>query len=139
MVLFVLVSLPLPAPVRKHIGRRDGLFGHVARLFLSERSSKDPDILRALAFSSGDIRIWRDLWVNRDYITRFRHLAPDLRCPIMVLAGEEDPIVTGSDLRELKVLFRRPTVHVVAQAGHALPLEAPEVVAGALRSALGQA
>jgi pimeloyl-ACP methyl ester carboxylesterase len=139
MVLFVLVSLPLPAPVRKHIGRRDGFFGHVARLFLSERSSKNADILRALIASSGDIRIWRDLWVNRDYITRFRHLAPDLRCPIMVLVGEEDPIVTASDLRELEGLFRHPTVQVVPEAGHALPLEASEVVAGALSNALGQA
>ena len=109
------------------------------RLFLSERSSKDPDILRALVSRSIDIGIWRDLWVNRDYITRFRHLAPDIRCPIVVFAGEEDLIVTRSDLQELKVLFRDPTVEVVAQAGHALPLEAPEVATGVLRSALGQA
>ncbi|QQQ80451.1 alpha/beta hydrolase [Saccharothrix sp. 6-C] len=58
--------------------------------------------------------------------------------PAVVLAGAEDALVPLDDARAMAATLPRGALEVVPDAGHLLPLEAPEVVDKALASLLDQ-
>jgi 3-oxoadipate enol-lactonase len=55
-------------------------------------------------------------------------LAPRLRCPTLLIAGEHDRLAPAADLAALAALVPGGVVHrVVPGVGHTVPIEAPEV------------
>lgn len=95
-------------------------------------------LLRALA---GDEpitdRAWRSFLVEqRALVEESRFLErslPAVSVPTIVLAGSRDRIVPPAATRALAASIPGAELVTVHRAGHLLPVEAPEVVAGAIR------
>jgi valacyclovir hydrolase len=47
-------------------------------------------------------------------------LAPTIRCPVLLIAGERDPFAPPADVRRLGSSVTRSTVHLVPGVGHAV-------------------
>jgi pimeloyl-ACP methyl ester carboxylesterase len=55
-------------------------------------------------------------------------LAPQITCPVLLLAGEHDRLAPAADLGALAAAFAGPVTHrVVPGVGHTVPIEAPEI------------
>ena len=55
-------------------------------------------------------------------------LAPRIRCPTLLIAGELDRLAPAAELAALAALFAGPVEHhVVPGVGHTVPIEAAEV------------
>jgi pimeloyl-ACP methyl ester carboxylesterase len=79
------------------------------------------------------------MFAERDsMLPRVRRLA-EFRLPILLLASSLDRVVPPQAMLALSQDLRTASLHVVADAGHALPLEQPEAVLSALRSFLADA
>ncbi len=65
----------------------------------------------------------------------FTRRLSEIRCPVLLLAGELDPIVTIEDAEELAAALPPDRLRFVrfADAGHLLAAEEPEVVLGLIR------
>jgi pimeloyl-ACP methyl ester carboxylesterase len=57
----------------------------------------------------------------------------NLRCPVLVLGGENDVLTRPPELRELAGLIEGARLIIVPGSGHMTPMENPEAVTGALR------
>jgi pimeloyl-ACP methyl ester carboxylesterase len=64
----------------------------------------------------------------------FREEVQSIRCPVLVMAGLLDPMVTIDDARELAAALPPETTQILEfeNAGHMLPLEEPEAVIAAI-------
>ena len=116
----LLGSLPLPF--------RRMLFSSTARSFLFALGATNGAIQMALR----DLRNCRPETIKKDMAAaeamNLESVAPNLRTPTLILCGTSD-IVTPLRLSEkLTDLIPGARLHVVDQAGHMLPLEAPERV-----------
>ena len=60
-----------------------------------------------------------------------------LRCPLLVLCGENDALTPLVDHRVMAALVPGSSLVVVPDSGHMTPLEQPEAVTRALRDWLG--
>ena len=60
-----------------------------------------------------------------------------LRCPLLVLCGENDALTPLVDHRAMAALVPGSSLVVVPDSGHMTPLEQPEAVTRALRDWLG--
>jgi pimeloyl-ACP methyl ester carboxylesterase len=104
------------------------LFSSTARSFLFALSATNSAVQLALR----DLRNCRPETIRKDMAAaeamNLEGLAQDLRIPTLILCGTSD-IVTPMRLSEkLTELVPGARLHVVDQAGHMLPLEAPERV-----------
>ena len=61
-----------------------------------------------------------------------------IACPVTLLVGADSTTHREPYLSELAGRFQEIEVEVVADASHFVPMERPEVIAGAIRHALGQ-
>lgn len=61
-----------------------------------------------------------------------RGMASQLTLPVTILVGSEDRVVSPPVLREAAKAFLNPIVIEVPGRGHALPIEAPDVIVGAI-------
>jgi len=88
--------------------------------------------------------------VNEDVLTHFRtggcgsadttELLPQIICPTLVLAGEEDPLCPAGAARRLAAAITAPvTLDVVPGIGHGVFRQAPERAFGAARRFLATA
>jgi pimeloyl-ACP methyl ester carboxylesterase len=116
----LLGSLPVP------FGRM--MFSSTARSFLFALSATNNAVQLALK----DLRNCRPETVRKDMAAaeamNLENVAQNLRTPTLILCGTSD-IVTPLRLSEkLTELIPGALLHVVEQAGHMLPLEAPERV-----------
>ena len=75
---------------------------------------------------------------NRAVMERADHRAAlaQLRLSVHLLCGQNDRITPPALTEELHALIPDSTVHWLAEAGHMLPIEQPDVVAQVLRSLL---
>lgn len=130
------VCVPVPGSLRRRAERDD----RVARLlfgpFAGRAVAQDRRRRKALVDLLGHPEVARGLIANRHLWERLVEDAATIRAPVEIVSGERDPIVTGASVAEMCARF--PTVHaqVVEGGHHVLPLEAPEVVAGVIRSLL---
>jgi len=116
----LLGSLPLPF--------RRMIFSSTARSFLFALGATNSAIQMALR----DLRNCRPETIKKDMAAaeamNLEDVAPSLRTPTLILCGTSD-IVTPLRLSErLADLIPGARLHVIDQAGHMLPLEAPEHV-----------
>jgi proline iminopeptidase len=65
----------------------------------------------------------------------FREQLPSIRCPVLVMAGLLDPMVTIEDARELAAALPSDRTRFIEfeKAGHMLPVDEPEAVIALLR------
>ncbi len=91
------------------------------------------DMLRT---SASAWRAWLELGSRESFPERMRRISR----PVTLIAGEKDPVITPALVQSevadrLQEKFSPLTV--VQGAGHLMPLEAPEVLAGLIRQAAG--
>jgi len=60
-----------------------------------------------------------------------------IRCPTLLLAGRQDPLVASSALEAMAKAIAGARLSVIEECGHLSPLEKPEAVTKALREWLG--
>jgi pimeloyl-ACP methyl ester carboxylesterase len=63
-----------------------------------------------------------------------RPLLPDIRCPTLVLVGEQDALTPPELAREIAVGIPDARLEIVPDCGHLSTLERPEAVSSALRA-----
>ena len=68
-------------------------------------------------------------------LTRLSSTAPDIRCPVLVLSGSDDPLVTEEGARELARLCKGRHERLPG-LGHSIPAEAPELFVDILKKFL---
>jgi len=62
-----------------------------------------------------------------------RPLLADYRGPLTLLVGQDDTVTPPQLADEMKTLAPQARLHVIPNAGHYLPLDAPQAVSDALR------
>jgi pimeloyl-ACP methyl ester carboxylesterase len=61
----------------------------------------------------------------------------DIRCPTLVVAGAEDQLRSPEEARELADGIPSARLEIVPGAGHLIPLEQPQALAGAIARHVG--
>lgn len=117
---------------------RDVIEPNVAMAFHPERANDAELAARYLAFvlEAGAGQLVRQ---NRAVIARpdaRRHL-PALRCPVLVMGGEDDQLTPPSLSREIASLVPGAQLVLLPQCGHMLTMEQPEAVNRELQRWLG--
>ncbi len=62
---------------------------------------------------------------------------PQLRCPVLVMCGEDDQLTPPDHSREVASLVPGAQLVLLPRCGHMLTMEQPEAVSAALRQWLG--
>jgi pimeloyl-ACP methyl ester carboxylesterase len=70
--------------------------------------------------------------MDRRYTDEIEPRLGELRCPVMILWGEEDRWIPLERGRELASRIPGATLHVVPNAGHHVQEDAPEAIVAAL-------
>ena len=83
-------------------------------------------------------RLGRDVFVRQSLIVREADTArlSGIRCPTLVVAGAEDQMRSADEARELAEGIPGARLVTVPHAGHLIPLEQPQALAGALAAIL---
>jgi len=132
--LFALVTTPVPSVVRAWIARSRFLTALFSYGLVSDAALDDADARRALVDNAGHPEILLALWWNRHHWRTVVREADDVTQPLLFLAGRQDPLAGETDTNAMAALFARARVETVDHAGHALPLEAPDLVATTIRT-----
>jgi pimeloyl-ACP methyl ester carboxylesterase len=84
-------------------------------------------------------RLGRDVFMRQSLIVRGADTArlADIRCPTLVVAGAEDQLRSPEEARELADGIPGARLEVVPGAGHLIPLEQPQALAGAIARHVG--
>lgn len=131
-------DLPERAAVRPRQQRdvRSGLLeavvvGELKPRYLAHANRDDTvllDLLRAMALDLGS-----DVFVGQSEALRTRsdlsHVLPTLDVPVLIACGAEDELCPPAWHEAMAATARRASLHVVADAGHMLPLERPAALA----------
>jgi pimeloyl-ACP methyl ester carboxylesterase len=62
----------------------------------------------------------------------------EIRCPTLIVAGEDDELRSLDEARELHAGIAQSTLEIIAHTGHMIPMEQPAALAKVIRSWLGQ-
>lgn len=91
------------------------------------------DLLRDMGMALGP-----DVFVHQSQALRtrpdLRHVLPALDVPVLLMCGAEDRLCPPDWHQDLALSARDAVLHVVAHAGHMLPLERPDALADYLRT-----
>lgn len=135
LALVLGVCLPAPPGLRRALSRDDRLAGLLLGPFAGKDVAADADRRDALVQALGHPEIAEGLLANRHLWRRFVETAPRVDTDVELVAGGSDPISPLRAVEDVARWFRRATVICVAHGRHALPLEAPGVVASVLTAA----
>ncbi|MEY9178866.1 pimeloyl-ACP methyl ester carboxylesterase [Bradyrhizobium sp. USDA 326] len=84
------------------------------------------------------VRLGHDAFVRQSGLIResdFRRLG-EIRCPTLIVAGEQDRIRNLDEALELNIGIRNSTVQIVRESGHMIPMEKPAKLATLVKSFL---
>jgi pimeloyl-ACP methyl ester carboxylesterase len=105
------------------------------REILAPEHMDDPaivDVIQAMAVELGkDVLLtqFRTTIERPDLMSR----TGELRCPVMIVASEQDKLVPADDVREFTTYNPAAQLHMLTEgAGHMIPLEAPQALANHL-------
>ena len=82
------------------------------------------------------IRLGRDVFLRQAGLIRtsdFDRLG-EIRCPTLIVAGEQDSIRSLDEAIELKTGIQNSKLEVVRAAGHMIPMEQPSAVASLIKA-----
>lgn len=124
-------AVPIPSAVRRRTLRGIAAYG-----LYGDRRAIDPTMVRLLTdqFENHQSRK-RLLSLAREFITEVNalHSVPDARCPITVVHGRKDPIVSLAASQRLADAIRNSRLIVVERSGHCPQLDAPDTLFAVLR------
>ena len=119
-------------------GKFHGFGDRLLATYLDPSHLTDSDIvarIRAMTERLGPETFVRQNNIERkDGVDVLRSLA----CPILILCGENDALTPLADHQEMAALAPHANLVIVPGSGHLTPLEAPQAVARALRTWLGE-
>ena len=101
-------------------------------LYLHERTPEEMAAVSARSIQSREVTMY--LFRNRD--TDLRPHLGRIRCPVLVMVGDDDPVATVDGARELVDLLPDATLKVVSNCGHAVFREQPDAAVSAMREFL---
>jgi pimeloyl-ACP methyl ester carboxylesterase len=114
------LALTVPALRRRILRDRGGLSDADAREFVRRMRRTD---------------VWRTFTAEQRYLLIDTHLLkhelPAVRCPVVVLTGRRDRVVRPRVAQALLDGLAQAT-HLTADAGHLLPIDAPDAVVSAI-------
>lgn len=126
------------AAVADTLQRATGPFrglGHRAiKLSLSQRHEDDPDLVRQILDMS--LRMGRETYIRQLLMARDSdsHLLSAIRSPTLVVAAADDRMRTVAESQALYAAIPTAQFARVEDAGHMLPLEQPQRLAGLLQA-----
>lgn len=136
LLAFVVIAaagaLPIPLALRSAVARSNWWSKYMLRWIAGPGLYMNQSRRRAVLEYVPDRGLGRALIANRHYWSRLERLAPSIEIPVALLAGDRDPIASPSETLELKNYFKLGTMETCEDAGHCIPLEAPEVVVAAV-------
>lgn len=101
-------------------------------ILLSRRAQQDAQsvaMVRDMADATGPATFLRQQTAILDRMDS-RPCLPDIRCPTLVLRGEDDGITSADHQNQMAWNIAGATSASIADCGHVIPLEAPEITAG---------
>jgi pimeloyl-ACP methyl ester carboxylesterase len=87
------------------------------------------------------IRLGHDAFLRQSSLTResdFERLR-EIRCPTLIVAGEQDQIRSLDEALELHAGVPQSTLATIPASGHMIPMEQPTALAKVIRSWLHEA
>jgi pimeloyl-ACP methyl ester carboxylesterase len=54
-------------------------------------------------------------------------LLKNIKVPVLVISGEEDPVIPSSEMEAMAKLLKEAEFHVLPKVGHVLNMEAPDL------------
>jgi 3-oxoadipate enol-lactonase len=107
-----------------HIGKT---FAHEAPMVMASVEGRIRRMTRSAAYFA--VQAWRGRQPLHDRVGA-------IRCPTLVVAGEEDMACPPELADELRVAIPGAQIELIARAGHTIPVEQPEAVGRVLRDFL---
>ncbi|MGX1309094.1 pimeloyl-ACP methyl ester carboxylesterase [Amorphus suaedae] len=110
----------------------------LARYLLGPSASEDPSMVARIVAMAEEVGL--DTFARHQAATAARSDNRDvlarLSCPVAVVAGAADKVISPDKAREMADLVRGAPLTIAPEAGHMLPLEAPALLADAITSIL---
>lgn len=137
----------LPGSLSRHAHRHEAAFAElpaflhraIVPAYISDAAHKPllPETMALYAepwFSeSGQPAFWRQIaQFDEKYTDEVESLYGGIRCPVMILWGEEDRWISLADGRKLAAMIPGSILKVIPDAGHMVQEDAPEAIVAAL-------
>ncbi len=109
----------------------------VASIAAAKVAFETGDLRKRLARHHADVdsvfRGWNDIWLDPDFRSwNIEGLLPAIRCPILVIQGEDDEYGTVEQMRRIARRAPHVELELLAQCGHAPHRDQPDKVLGAV-------
>jgi pimeloyl-ACP methyl ester carboxylesterase len=119
-------------------GRFAGITDRMLPTFVHPARLTDADLIGRLKAMTR--RLGREVFLRQNAMQRVdgADLIRALRCPVLVLCGEQDALTPPQKHRELAEMIASARLVSVPDSGHMTPMEQPRAVTEALRSWLAQ-
>jgi pimeloyl-ACP methyl ester carboxylesterase len=134
--LFVLISLPTPAALRRAVAKHRWFSRLLLGSFVSDSAIDARDARSALVEGGGRPDVIPGIWKNRHHWQEFVSYAHAIKASVLFVVGSRDPMSTEQDTRAMAALLPNARVRLLDGIGHAAPLEAADVISGIIRGAL---
>jgi len=130
--LFVLVSAPVPSAVKRAIANSEKSSRFLLGNLVSDSALDTQARRRSLVEKAGSSKVLRALWDNRHHWNEFTCYAGDISTEVIFLVGDEDPVSSERDTREMAAFLPHAKLSLLEGVGHAAPLETADAVVEAI-------
>jgi pimeloyl-ACP methyl ester carboxylesterase len=85
-------------------------------------------------------RLGREVFIRQNALDRpdGEAVLRSLRCPVLVVCGEQDALTPLADHQEMAAMLHNAELVVIKDSGHMTPMEQPQAVTQALRQWLAR-
>lgn len=84
------------------------------------------ELIQDMAIKCGKDVFLSQHMATANRISRLERIS-QIAAPILVIAGREDKLVPIAQIEEMRTYLQNPTVHIIEECGHMIPLETPDI------------
>jgi pimeloyl-ACP methyl ester carboxylesterase len=130
--LFALVGAPAPSAVKRAIASSERSSKALLGGLVSDSALESAEQRNSLIAEAGSPQTVRALWNNRHHWREFASYADQIDAKVLFLVGDQDPVSSEHDSRDMAAMLPNAEVRMLKGVGHAAPVETASAVAEAI-------
>jgi pimeloyl-ACP methyl ester carboxylesterase len=125
----MLVGMPAPRTVQAAVASSKRAMRAFTGSLVSDAALESRQQRDSLMAEAGHPAALRGLWENRHHWREFESYASQIPARVLFLSGDQDPLSSESDNRDMAAMLPNAKVRMLSGIGHAAPLETAVAVA----------